>query len=242
MKIVLTSDWHLDHVTDGLSRFGEVWEAVDRSIGVAIEERADLYVFGGDLCDPDGVAVHRCTSAAISAAGRLAKHGIPSLWVAGNHDVVEDGHGTTTLSPLAASSQAGLGLATVAEEPTAFQLGDVFVICLPFTPRSHAYEPEKWIRDLGRKTPAATRKGRVLVVGHLSLEGITPGSETTAMPRGREVTWPTEEIRRWFPEASIFAGHYHRGGDYRGVHIIGALARLTHGEEDNDPSMVVLDL
>lgn len=238
MKYLFTSDWHLDHTTDGHARFDEVSAAVDHSVKVAIEEKVGLYVFAGDLSDPDGFAVHRAQAKAAETAVRLKKAGIKSLFVAGNHDVVEDGFGTTVLSPLAASE-----LALVYEAPSVIQLpDDRLLIALPFTPRSHMYEPAAFVRQLGAKLPAKVRQSnRIVVVGHLGLAGINPGSETTEMPRGREVLWPLEELKKWFPKAVLVGGHYHKAQEYKGVNIIGSLARLTHGEEKHEPSMLLLE-
>ncbi len=237
MKLLFTSDWHLDHTTDGHARFDEVSAAVDHSVKVATEEKVDLYIFAGDLSDPDGFAVHRAQSKAMATAAQLKKNGIPSLWVAGNHDVVEDGYGTTVLSPLAAS-----GLCHVFEAPGVHTIADNVIIVLPFTPRSHAYEPAAFVRQMGAKLPAKVRQSsRVLVVGHLGLAGINPGSETTEMPRGREVLWPLDELTKWFPRATLVGGHYHKAQEYKGVNIVGSLARLTHGEEKHEPSMLLLE-
>ncbi len=238
MKYLFTSDWHLDHTTDGHARFDEVSKAVDHSVRVAVEERVDLYVFAGDLSDPDGFAVHRAQAKAQATATQLKKNGIPSAWVAGNHDVVEDGFGTTVLSPMAAS-----GVCDVFEHPDVLRLpNDRILIVLPFTPRSHSYEPAAYVRQLGAKMPAKLRQSaHIVVVGHLGLAGINPGSETNEMPRGREVLWPLEELAKWFPKATLVGGHYHKAQEYKGVNIVGSLARLTHGEEKHEPSMLLLE-
>lgn len=239
MKFLFTSDWHLDHVTDGHLRFDEVSNAIDHSLRVATEEQVDVYCFAGDLTDPDGFASYRAQAKAQSVATELDNRGKKSIWIAGNHDVVEDGFGTTVLSSLAAS-----GRCKVFERPDYLELTkETSLIVLPFTPRSHAYEPAMFIRQLGAKLPAAKRTSRgILVVGHLGLNGITPGSETNEMPRGREVTWPLDELTKWFPNATLVGGHYHKAQEYKGVNIIGSLARLTHGESSHEPSMLLLEV
>lgn len=245
MKIVATSDWHLDAVTNGQRREAEIRTAVDFSVQVAIDERADLYVFGGDLCDPDAWNLLRSTSFSIEVARRLAAAGIASLWVAGNHDVVEDGAGTTTLSPLAAVARTegndSARLVHVVEtRPTIVEVGGCELVALPFTPRSHAYEPGAWVTQWARGRRSKTMP--VAVVGHLSLTGAHPGGETTEMPRGREVLWPTAELGKHCHGAVLLGGHYHAGGDVNGVQVIGSLARLNHGEEGNAPSVLVLEV
>jgi DNA repair exonuclease SbcCD nuclease subunit len=238
MKVLFTSDWHLDHVTDGHARFDEVAAAIDHSVKVAIEEKVAIYVFAGDLSDPDGFAVHRAQAKAQQVATRLKNAGIRVIFVAGNHDVVEDGFGTTVLSPIAASEACD-----VFEQPGCIQFSaDRYFVALPFTPRSHTYEPAAFIRQIASKMPAKARQSsNIIVVGHLGLAGINPGSETNEMPRGREVLWPLDELKKWFPRATLVGGHYHKAQEYKGVNIIGNLARLTHGEEKHEPSMLLLE-
>ena len=243
MKVLITSDWHLDHVTDGHSRYDEVSDAVDHSVKVALESMVDAYIFCGDLSDPDGWAVHRAQSKAVQVAVELANVGIESYWLAGNHDVVEDGFGTTVLSPLAAMFESSGLTGRVWERPDTNWVikGGIRTIALPFTARSHTYDPEEVIKKYARSVNAKVRKEPHLVLGHLNLAGITAGSETNDMPRGRDVFWPTDVVRKHLPNAVMVGGHYHKAQEYDGVNVVGSLARLTHGEEDNEPSMLLLE-
>lgn len=234
MKIVLTSDWHLDALTDGVPRWEEIEAIVDHSVDVAIQEGAKLYVMGGDLCDPDGWSAARAMAKSIAVAAKLYDAGIASIWLAGNHDVIEDGLGTTTLTPLVAADIAQ----HVFEAPGEIMFEQLHIVGLPFTPSSHAYDPAKIVRNYGR-----TRKGeQTLVIGHLNLEGISAGSETSEMARGREVFWPVDTIQKKWPDATMLGGHYHHAQEFRGVHIIGSLARLRHDEEDSSPSLMILEV
>jgi DNA repair exonuclease SbcCD nuclease subunit len=106
VKILATSDWHLDATTAGFDRFDDVSEAIEEAISVAVAERVDLFVFLGDLCDPDANRAPRCVAKAIDVAQRLRNKMIPSRWLVGNLDVIEDGSGTSTLAPLAAAASA----------------------------------------------------------------------------------------------------------------------------------------
>lgn len=235
MKLVVSSDWHPDHVTHGVSRFDDVAKAVVHTVDVAIREKADGYLFAGDLCDPDaGSVVLRCVELAIEAAVELAGHDIPSIWIAGNHDVVEDGLGTTTLSPL-----RGLGINSVivCEQPQMVHIEGLAVVALPFTAATNPYDPE----DALRRTIAPDSP--VLVAGHLCVPGVVPGEETTDMPRGREVAFPLAVARERFPRATLLNGHYHRRQTTpEGVIIPGSLVRLTFNEEQNEPCFLVLEI
>lgn len=243
MKIVACSDAHVDVVTNGVVRFDDVANAVEQSVDCAIDEQASLWVFLGDWADPDNSRSFRAASYAIDVAQRLRKHNVEQAWVVGNHDVIEDGHGTHVLSPLKA---AGF---RVWDKPGSLTLGlnkfgeknRLDVVALPYSSRATSYDPEAAIRDLAKDRPA-----RTLVVGHLMLEGISPGSETTDMPRGRDVFWPMRAIAECLPEAVVLAGHYHKRQVYERyavpVQVVGSMERLSHGEESNAPGFLVLDL
>lgn len=228
MKLICTSDWHLDWKTAGLSRFDDISQAILQTVAEAKEQDVDAYVFLGDLCDPGSAAI-RCVSFAARVAKELSAAGIPSLWLSGNHCTQEDGHGTTVLSPLAAM---GLGKVTVVESPRAMFWPpiDAWVVCLPYTPRSHAYDPEAFIDEAAG---ICTRHPAV-VLGHLNIEGIGPGSETKDLPRGRDVFLPIDLINETWPNALVLNGHYHRRQTFRGIEIPGSLCRLTFSEENDE--------
>jgi len=241
MKIMVTTDWHLDAITDGVARWDEVEGLVDYSVKVAKEESVAVYIFNGDLCDPDGWNSVRAQAKIIQVGLELHAAGIAFIALAGNHDVVEDGLGTTTLSPLAAADLAE----KVFEQPGEVVIAnpnparpDLHVVGLPFTPSSHKYDPEKAIKRMSN-----TRKGEAtLVLSHLNIKGIAAGSETKDFARGREVYLPIEAVRRKWPAATIVSGHYHTSQEFNSVHVVGSLARLRHDEEAHDPSLFILDL
>jgi DNA repair exonuclease SbcCD nuclease subunit len=238
MKIVVSSDWHLDHVTHGVARFAELRDAAHHTVDVAIAEGAEAYVFAGDLCDPDsGSCVFRAVQVAIEVAQRLKARKIQSIWVAGNHDVIEDGSGDTTLSPMRAlgcDDPGSCAWAFVVEQPRVIELMTrKTILCLPFAATSHGYDVEKFVK--------ATAPGNILSVSHLNVPGVIPGEETTEMPRGREVLLPTELVKT--KANLVLNGHYHRQQmTADGVWIPGSLARLTFGEEGNLPGFLVMEV
>jgi DNA repair exonuclease SbcCD nuclease subunit len=238
MKVLTASDFHPDVVTGGVSRFHEVANAVQETVNVAIDNKVDLYVFPGDLCDPDdGPSVLRCVDLAIDAAITLHQAGIPSVWIAGNHDVVEDGSGITTLTPML-SLMAACPSVYVFEVSNWENIAGMRVLALPFTATSHTYDPAEAVR----KMPLPPAGTRTLIVGHLKVEGVQPGEETTEMPRGRDIVFPREVCRERFPNALLINGHYHRQQIHDGVHIPGSLARLTFGERDYAPGFMIIEV
>src|SRR5882757_4211641 len=109
--VVISSDWHPDFYMMGVSRRKEVTRAVKQTVECAIDEKAVAYLFTGDLADPDtGGETFHAIMLAQRTAIRLAKEDIPSIWIAGNHDVCTDGTGATSLTPLRALAIAFPGM------------------------------------------------------------------------------------------------------------------------------------
>lgn len=237
MRILATSDWHLDASTAGVDRFEDTRAAVQASVDAAIEKQVDFYLFGGDLSNPNTPRCLRSASTIITAFRQLEEAGVRPLAIAGNHDVIEDGDGWTTLSPLKAAFPR-----STFEQPMMIELqGKLLFIALPFTATSHEYDPALAIEKMA-KTKKKHGDLPVLIAGHLNLEGIGPGSETTDMPRGRDVFWPTTAIREHFPEAMVVGGHYHSPQEFDGVHIIGSLARLRFDECNNETGYALMEI
>lgn len=239
-NILLISDLHGDAITGGVKRVDDVFgwlEDLDYS-------EFDGCIFCGDLADPDGVDVFACQE-------RL-KHFIESFengnrafyGISGNHDVVEDGRGSTIFGSMHSDFWT---------EPDVIYLDGCNIGLLPYTARAKAYDP-------GAQVAEWKQKGEKIgcFIGHLNIEGYGPGSETTDMPRGREVFWPLKEIAAHYPDAICIGGHYHKGEEIRFdmagqcvfnsrapafqmLHIVGAPARFTFGEEKHTPSYSVLD-
>lgn len=251
MKAVLCSDAHVDHVTMGVSRFDEVERAFGTVFRAAVEEQADVVIFEGDLCDPaDGPAVLRATNLLLRTGARLARERIHFVAIAGNHDVVENGSGVTTLYPLRAVDSRYVH---VFEEPgvVTLDLGSrkpLYVVAMPFTATSHAYDPEEFIR----KVMQMTLDTPTLIVSHLMIPGVQPGEETKEVPRGREVIYPFEAVRDFCAstpkDVFVSNGHYHRQQAFKPpgmgytIHVPGAMARLTMGEERHEPGYLVVEL
>ena len=239
MRIVAISDLHADASTLGVSRFNEIEAAVSASVETAQRRSADLFIFAGDLADPESAgATFRAIELAQHTALKLARAGIPSVWLTGNHCVVDDGSGESVLSPLRALAKHEPKI-MVADRPAVVPFGAIRLMLFPFTAIARAYDPAKWCTE---NWPVSRD---VVTVSHLTVAGIVPGEETTEMPRGREVLFPTAETSK--AKARI-QGHYHRAQDFDPgdggppIHVIGSLCRLTFGEEHHRPSIFVLDV
>lgn len=241
----------------GVPRLAEGASALLAAATHAVAARADWFLFLGDLCDPDvdvGGTLGAMKAAA-EVAIYLAESGVPSVWLMGNHDTEEGGSGLSTLSPLAAL-EGGPGCLEhiyVAERPRVIDLGaldqrahagaPVRLLCLPFAPVSHAYNPAEYAR---LAMSASYGKAKVVVIGHLCAPGVIPGEETDEMPRGRQdLLYPYEAT-----SGALFrmCGHYHRRQDFDPgdggppVVIPGAMMRLTAADADRLPSYLEIDL
>lgn len=229
-RVIVSSDWHLDKLTAGVSRFEEVAAAANAIADYAIQsnehERRSVFVFLGDLCNPDTSRCWKSVRVATRIATKLLAGCVPSVWMTGNHDVTEDGEGSHSLMPV----DVGHPAVHVIDYPVGLSpLPGLGILALPYVPRTHNYKPDVVVNEYKYSVPPK------LICGHLMLEGISAGSETKDMPRGRDVFLPIDTLRRKFPDAKIVNGHYHAGQMYKGVHIPGALARFTVGEAENTP-------
>lgn len=252
MKILVTGDWHLDARTAGFDRFEDLRAAVSWTVDIADREHVDLYVMLGDLCDPDTTRSHRSIGLACETAASLADRGIAQVWIAGNHDVIEDGSGSTTMAALAGWSglrcfRRDEPMMIVAEAPTRIirfpndtvDDSSIDLVFLPFTARVNAYDPTEFIN--GIELSKHCRK--VLVFGHLNVIGADDGSETEDFPRGREVVFPTDTLlAKWGDKCLLFNGHYHRRQVVRGVRMPGALGRLGFGEVGNPAGVLIVEV
>lgn len=234
MRVLLLGDLHLDALGFGVERFAEVRDGLQQAVTAAIRREVDLFVFLGDACNPGTSRAPRAIAACVEAAEMLSRAGIRNVWLVGNHDVVEDGSGAHTLLPL---KEAKIERCTVVDEP--IFLHDLGVVALPYVPLARAYDPVDWVLVTAEKYKARGVLEPALVIGHMDIRGAVPGSESAELSRGRRMFWPTDEIRKQWPGALMVGGHLHTPGIYDGVHVVGAAARFTIAELENEPAFMI---
>lgn len=246
-KLVVCSDAHADWVTYGVPRHAEVEAAFYDVAGAAMTSDVDALVFAGDLTDPeDGLASTRALSAMLGAfrAPECPKYVIP-----GNHDVFEDGSGDSALTPLRHLDKQGFRLHESPQFVPAACEGKFDLLSLPYAPLARAYDPGEFVRKVRERQANRLKNGAkrlpLVVVGHLSIPGVVPGEETTEMPRGREVTFPLDEVAALEPTV-VLNGHYHERQVFTApnglkIHIPGSMARLTIDQEDHAPGYLVVE-
>ena len=247
MKIVVVSDLHTNARTMGKERFDEVERGLVEAVEVAIDGKAGLFAFCGDLCDPnDARDALRALALAMDVAIYLAGRGVTSLWLSGNHDVCRDGE-TTTLEPLRIAGEKLHGslvgkIYAATLESCFFCVGDsspyrekIAVLALPYSPRP--YDADAAIRKAAKDAGTLP----LFVFSHLMLPDMHLGSESAEMMRGKDRAFPLDAMREVKP-ALVVQGHYHRGQRTKdGIHVVGSLARLTFGEERHDPGYLLVD-
>lgn len=233
------SDAHLDQSTAGLRRIDDLEGAFKRVLAYAIEREVSLVVFKGDLADPDcGSILVRVLDAALGIASDFAAHGIASRWVRGNHDVIEDGSGLSTLTPVGRIKGARVFDRPEHEFFKDAPFRDVEVLYLPYPSRASIYDPAQYMQG----NPFSGTGARV-VIGHCtSVRGAVAGSETNDLARGGNVEFPIEECKRQNVTA-MFNGHFHaQQTTPDGVHICGSLERLRFDEEHNHPGILIAEV
>lgn len=236
MKVVICSDLHIDAKTAGYDRYEDCKKALSQAVEHAIQVKARYFIFLGDLTDPDSPNIIRCMRAASEAAQSLADHQIDSYWMSGNHDVLEDGKGTTTLD-LISAQHYGHG-SHIVRDPCYFVVSEMHsheFLFLPYTPTCKNYDPEQFVKKYKGCKPK-------LICSHLMIEGISVGSETEDFPRGRDVFLPIDTIKELFPKAIVVSGHYHQAQVFNGIHVVGSMVRLTRSEVNNTPRFLTLDI
>lgn len=227
MRVVITSDWHFDAVTHGVRRASHIERAV-----CEILESVDggAFVFAGDLCDP-GVRAPRAMAKMLELATRRLR-GSEQIWVAGNHDVVADGDGTTVLDVL---ESLDLPAVEVVKRPGLVKMpSGLCIAAFPFVERALMYDPVEEVRRMAA--------GGVpdLVVGHLDVPGALLRSETYEMARGGRMVLPVEAIRSEWGDVPVVNGHYHaQQVTPDEVCIPGSPVRLSFSEAGNSPGYLM---
>lgn len=234
MRLVAWGDAHVDASTAGLQRFADVQGAMRDVAAYACnpENRIDACLFLGDLCNPDsGSVVLRAIHAALEMQLMLERAGVAGIWLAGNHDVIDDGTGRSTITPLRITR------ATVAEcAPSIANVKGVDILLLPYPPRAMRYDPAAYVEKMlihGAK--------KCMAAGHLQVNGAQLGSETRDMGRGADVQYPAEQLRERGVNLML-NGHYHCRQEVRGVVMPGSLERLRFDEQGNRCGFLVCEV
>lgn len=214
MRILVTSDWHLDAHTLGVPRRPELLRYLDLVAQAADIEEVNVVIFAGDACDPGHMLQSQYAADIIEAFRRLGKNRT-LVAIAGNHDVVEVAGPLTTLAP-ARVAFADDPHKHILELPevVAFPGHQVALLALPYVARSQVEAGSPLFVDVLDQafSAAAMRKGagfKLVVIGHMTVPGAKLGSETVELSRGRDLDLPLERIAALQPDL-VVNGHYHK--------------------------------
>ncbi len=245
MKILLTSDWHLDTTTIGRPRLPDLVDYVDRLVDIAVTQGAQLIVNLGDTMTPGthgALDIHYACELS-NLASRIEDRGIETIWVAGNHDVIE-GSPYTALAPLAMSDRPGRA---VVQWPGLVETQGCRFLCFPYVARDRhdeAIEAAEAAIDQQRGV-SADLGGPLVVLSHWYLRGARLGNESIEFQRGRDLWLPTGPLAQLGP-ALVANGHYHRRQIVKvdGLEILipGSALALTFNQDHDPRGAFLVDL
>lgn len=215
-----------------MRRIDDVSKAFGEITGIAIERKVDAVFCLGDLGDPDaGSILIRLYDTILKMAMRLNMMHIDLFMVAGNHDVIEDGSGLTTLHPL---NQAGV---RIFERPRLVDYRGCNIAFLPYPSRVTQYNPVDVVNSF------ADPKLKRVVMGHCTaVPGAKAGSESGDLARGGSFDFPLEACKA---KGVIFManGHFHHQQiTPDGVHIPGSVEKFRFDEEYNIPGIFIVTI
>lgn len=248
MKICLTSDWHIDATTAGKSRFDELPGYLSH---LAEAGPFDYLFHLGDVFDP-GSRLGPLYTREIAKAARFIDLRVAdrSVWIAGNHDIIEIDEPCSTVSFLPSFDSRSIRFADYPRF-IEFNQGPILgVLCLPYVSRTYAktdlYSASLDLAFAEAKRWKARAPHPLVVIGHLTVPGAKMGSESYEMARGRDVDFPAHDVRELEP-TFVANGHYHEAQIVKlsGLDVIipGSPHRFTFGERDDvDKGFTVIEL
>jgi DNA repair protein SbcD/Mre11 len=262
VKLLHTSDWHLGKVLKGQSRVDEQLAVLKEIVDIAEAEKPDLVIVAGDLHDT--VAPNAETEKiAVRALSALRRHCAAVVVVAGNHD-----HGPRLDALRTWADEAGITLrGTIgrAEDHLITGVtpgGEAWrLAALPFVSQRYAVRASEMF-ELSAAEASATYADHVARLMAALTTGFDDGSETVnlvtahltvvgAKTGGGERDAHT--IEAYSVPASLFPpsvhyvalGHLHRRQQVPGpcpVHYSGSPLAIDFGEEENRPSVSIVEL
>ncbi|OLB80659.1 MAG: exonuclease sbcCD subunit D [Actinobacteria bacterium 13_2_20CM_2_71_6] len=261
MRILHTSDWHVGKVLKGQSRMDEHVAVLKQVVDIARSERPDLVLVAGDLFDtaapsPDAT---RVVTRALSA---LRNTGAAVVAIAGNHD-----NGAALDALRAWADAAGITLrGSVRDRASDHLIGGTTtegerwrLVALPFLSQRYAVRAtEMFALSAAEATQTyADHVGRLLhkltedfdgdavnlITAHLTVVGGTMGGGERDAHTIQAYAVPATV----FPTSAHYValGHLHRRQSVLGpcpVHYSGAPLAIDFGEEENTPSVTIVEV
>jgi exonuclease SbcD len=261
MRILHTSDWHVGKVLKGQSRMDEHLAVLREVVDIARAERPDLVIVAGDLFDT-AAPTPDATRVVVRALTALRDTGAGVVAIAGNHD-----NGAQLDALRSWADAAGIALRGTVRDRAGDHLvsgrtadGEPWrLVALPFLSQRYAIRAtEMFALSAAEATQTyADHIGRLLrtlcedfdgdtvnlVTAHLTvIGGTTGGGERDA-----------HTIQAYAVPATVFSpathyvalGHLHRRQSVLGpcpVHYSGSPFAVDFGEEENTPSVTIVEV
>ncbi|MDT5029495.1 MAG: repair protein SbcD/Mre11 [Micromonosporaceae bacterium] len=261
MKILHTSDWHVGKILKGQSRVEEQVAVLREIVDIAAAERPDLIIVAGDLYETAAPTADT-KKIVVRALSALRRHASAVVVIAGNHD-----HGAEIDALRPWADEAGVTLrgsvgkaedhlvSGVTEGGEAWRMA-----ALPFVSQRYAVRASEMF-ELSSAEASATYADHVARLYAALTRDFNDGSETVNLATahltvvggklgGGERDAHTIEAyavpSMVFPASTHYValGHLHRRQQVAGpcpIHYSGSPLAIDFGEEDNVPSVSIVD-
>ena len=262
MKILHTSDWHVGKILKGQSRLEEQVAVLSEIVDIAAAEHPDLVIVAGDLYETAAPTADT-KKIVVRALSALRRHAWAVVAIAGNHD---HGGEIDALRPWA--DEAGItlrGAVGKAEDHLVTGVtdgGEAWrIAALPFVSQRFAVRASEMF-ELSSAEASSTYADHVARLYAALTRDFNDGSETVNLAAahltvvggklgGGERDAHTIEAyavpSMVFPASTHYValGHLHRRQQVAGpcpVHYSGSPFAVDFGEEDNVPSVSIVDV
>ncbi len=262
MKILHTSDWHVGKVLKGQSRVGEQIAVLAEVVGVAEAERPDLVVVAGDLYDT-AAPTAETKKIVVRALTALRRNADAVVVIAGNHDhgaeidalrPWADGVGVTLRGTVGKAEDHLVTGVTSAGEPWR-------LAALPFVSQRFAVRASEMF-ELSAAEASATYADHISRLLATLTESFGDGTETINLATAHVTVVggklgggerDAHTIEAYAVPSSVFPvtthyvalGHLHRRQQVVGpcpVHYCGSPLAIDFGEEENTPSVSIVEV
>jgi len=260
LKILHTSDWHVGKVLKGQSRVDEHIAVLAEVVDVTRAERPDLVLVAGDLFD-NAAPIPDATRIVTRALSALRATGAEVVAIAGNHD---NGLALDALRPWAEAAGVTLRgtVRTAADHMLTGSTADGEpwrLVALPFLSQRFAIRATEMFELTAAETQQtyADHIARLLstlcagfaadavnlVTAHLTVLGGTAGGGERDAHTVQAYAVPATI----FPPGTHYValGHLHRRQQVPGpcpVHYCGSPLAVDFGEEENTPSVSIVEV
>jgi len=261
VKILHTSDWHVGKVLKGQSRLTEQLAVLGEIVHIAEAERPDLIIVAGDLYET-AAPTAETKKIVVRALTALRRHSDAVVAIAGNHDhgaeidalrPWADGAGITLRGTVGRAEDHLISGVTPGGEPWR-------LAALPFVSQRYAVRASEMF-ELSSAEASATYADHVARLYAALTESFDDGTDTINLATahltvvggklgGGERDAHTIEAyavpSMVFPSSTHYValGHLHRRQQVVGpcpIHYCGSPFAVDFGEEDNTPSVSIVD-